>query len=77
MTTGDTSPWDASEFIATLINRLGQIVDQRAAELGVSPEILATRGELKAMVMNGSETAAQRGWRREEIGERLLAALSR
>ena len=60
-----------------LINRLGQIVDQRAADLGVSPEILATRSELKAMVMNGSETAAQRGWRREEIGERLLAALSR
>jgi len=60
-----------------LINRLGQIVDQRAAELGVSPEILATRGELKAMVMTGSETAAQRGWRRGEIGERLLTALAR
>jgi len=60
-----------------LINRLGQIVDQRAAEIAVSPEILATRGELKAMVMNGSETAAQRGWRRQEIGERLLAALTR
>jgi ribonuclease D len=60
-----------------LINRLSLIVDQRASELTVSSEILATRGELKAMVMSGAETAALRGWRRAEIGERLLAELNK
>jgi ribonuclease D len=60
-----------------LIERLGKIVDARAAELGLSAEILAPRGELKAMVMGNRDTQVQRaGWRRAEIGERLLAALN-
>ena len=60
-----------------LIERLAQIVDARAVELGVSAEILAPRGELKAIVMGNRETQALRGgWRRAEIGERLIAALN-
>jgi len=63
-----------------VIERLGKIVDARAAELNVSPEILAPRGELKALGMaprTGSlrETNALKGWRRQEIGTRLLEAL--
>jgi ribonuclease D len=63
-----------------VIERLGKIVDARAAELNVSPEILAPRGELKNLGM-GTRGAAQRetnalkGWRREEIGTRLLEAI--
>jgi ribonuclease D len=63
-----------------LIERLGKIVDARAAELNVSAEILAPRGELKALAM-GSRTAPPReshalaGWRRVEIGTRLLEAI--
>jgi len=56
--------------------RLGAIVDARAAELGVSAEILAPRGELKALAMGKRGLHAQMGWRRAEIGERLLAALA-
>jgi ribonuclease D len=60
-----------------LVERLGKIVDARAAELGLSAEILAPRGELKAIVMGNRETLALRGgWRHAEIGERLLAALN-
>jgi ribonuclease D len=63
-----------------IIERLGKIVDARAAELNVSPEILAPRGELKAMAMGTRagaqrDTNALRGWRREEIGTRLLEAI--
>jgi ribonuclease D len=63
-----------------VIERLGEIVDARAAELNVSPEILAPRGELKALGMGARagarrETNALRGWRREEIGTRLLEAI--
>ena len=63
-----------------IIERLGKVVDARAAELNVSPEILAPRGELKALGMGTRagaqrETNALKGWRREEIGTRLLEAI--
>jgi ribonuclease D len=55
--------------------RLGKIVDARAAELRVSAELLAPRGELKALSLGRRDTDALTGWRRREIGERLLAVL--
>jgi ribonuclease D len=58
-----------------VIDRLGEIVDARAAELEVSAEILAPRGELKALGMGSRDTHAMTGWRREEIGTRLLEAM--
>jgi ribonuclease D len=58
-----------------LIERLGKIVDARAAELEVNAEILAPRGELKSLGMGSRDTHALTGWRREEIGTRLLDAL--
>jgi ribonuclease D len=63
-----------------LIERLGKIVDSRAAELQVSAEILAPRGELKALAFRTRASAlrdvrALTGWRREEIGTRLLEAM--
>jgi ribonuclease D len=64
-----------------LIERLSKIVDARAAELNVNAEILAPRGELKALAMGRRSSAlrgshALTGWRREEIGNRLLDAIS-
>ena len=59
-----------------VIERLGKIVDARAAQLEVSAEILAPRGELKALAMGAQHTHALSGWRREEIGSRLLAAIA-
>jgi ribonuclease D len=58
-----------------LIDRWASVVDARAADLGVSAEILAPRGELKALAMGGREAPSLAGWRRGEIGERLLEAL--
>jgi ribonuclease D len=58
-----------------LIERLGKIVALRAAELGVSAEILAPRGELKALAMGKRDVHSLTGWRREEIGTRLLEAI--
>jgi ribonuclease D len=59
-----------------LIERLAKIVDARAAELEVSAELLAPRGELKALAMGKRDTHALAGWRREEIGVRLLNLLN-
>jgi ribonuclease D len=59
-----------------VIERLGKIVDACAAELEVSAEILAPRGELKSLGMGSRDTHALTGWRREAIGTRLLEAMS-
>jgi ribonuclease D len=58
-----------------LLERLIKVVDARAAELGVSAEVLAPRGELKALAMGRRDTHALKGWRGQEIGARLLATL--
>ena len=58
-----------------LLERLMKIVDARAAELQVSAEVLAPRGELKALAMGKRDTAALTGWREHEIGTRLRAAI--
>jgi ribonuclease D len=59
-----------------LIERLARIVDARAAELEVSAELLAPRGELKALGLGRRDTHALTGWRRGQIGERLLGMLA-
>jgi ribonuclease D len=74
----DTAP--AADMRPTLeqkavADRLAGVVDAHAAALAVSAEILATRGELKALAMGSRDVAALKGWRRAEIGERLLTAL--
>ena len=58
-----------------LIERLNSVVDARAKELELSAEVLAPRGELKALAMGRPATNALRGWRREQIGARLLECL--
>jgi ribonuclease D len=58
-----------------LIERLVKTVDARATELGVSAEVLAPRGELKALAMGQRQAHSLTGWRREEIGTRLLEHL--
>jgi ribonuclease D len=69
----DSRPTPAQK---ALLDRLIQTVDARAAELKVSPEILAPRGELKALAMGKRDSHALAGWRRQEIGTRLLDLIS-
>ncbi|HEY2783257.1 MAG TPA: ribonuclease D [Steroidobacteraceae bacterium] len=62
-----------------LLERLVKVVDARASELQVSAEVLAPRGEIKALAVahpgTPRDSRAFRGWRKEEIGTRLTAAL--
>lgn len=46
-----------------------------AAELGLQPEVLATRRELTALVRGERELPILSGWRRSIVGEPLLAVL--
>jgi ribonuclease D len=58
-----------------LMEKLNKVVDARAEELKVSAEVLATRGELKALALGRRDAPALSGWRRQEIGDRLLNVL--
>jgi ribonuclease D len=58
-----------------LIERLNKVVDARAAQLQISPELLAPRGEIKALAMGKRDLPALGGWRLEEIGTALLNVL--
>jgi ribonuclease D len=46
-----------------------------AAELRIQPEILATRRELAALARGARQLPVLSGWRREVVGEKLLAVL--
>src|SRR5688572_19223647 len=59
--------------------RLQKVLQKRlmevAAGLVIQPEVLATRRELAALARGERDVPALRGWRREVVGEKLLAAL--
>jgi ribonuclease D len=60
--------------IQARVKRLAGIVQQRAADLGVATEILATRRELESIVRGETSAEVLQGWRREAVGVELLAA---
>jgi ribonuclease D len=62
------------ERIAT-IERLAQVARQVAGELQIAPELLVTRRQLERVADGDREASALNGWRREVVGESLLAAL--
>jgi ribonuclease D len=71
------APWQvpqrATPEQTRLVGQLQQRLRDVAATLGVSPEVLATRRDVEAMVFGRpEESPLMRGWRREVIGERLL-----
>lgn len=59
--------------------RLQKLLQKRlaeiATELGVQPEVLATRRELAALARHDLDVPSLRGWRRSAVGERLLAVM--
>ena len=58
-----------------LVKKLGALNQTIAADLGLSPEVLATRRDLELLADGRRDVGVLRGWRRNVIGERMLAAL--
>ncbi len=56
------------------VKQLAAIVQQRATDLGLASEILATRRELEGIVRGETDADVLQGWRREVVGAELLAA---
>jgi ribonuclease D len=57
------------------VKRLGVVLQQKAAELSITPEILGTRRELEALARGNQEVDVLRGWRRAVLGDALLGAV--
>jgi ribonuclease D len=57
------------------VRRLAELTQQTGRELGIAPEILATRREMERLVAGARDEGPLAGWRRAVIGERLLGAL--
>jgi ribonuclease D len=57
-----------------LVKKLGAVNQAVATQLGVSPELLATRRDLERLADGEEDIPALRGWRRAVIGEKLLEA---
>jgi ribonuclease D len=58
-----------------LVKKLGTLNQAIAAELGLSPEVLATRRDLELLADGRRDVGVLRGWRRNVVGDRMLAAL--
>ena len=58
----------------TLLKALQESVRQRAAQLGIEPEILATRRELAALALGAAPPHLQAGWRAAQLGDIAPAA---
>jgi ribonuclease D len=58
-----------------LVKKLGALNQAISADLGLSPEILATRRDLEQLADGREDVAVLKGWRRAVIGERMLAML--
>jgi ribonuclease D len=60
---------------AALVRKLSGISQTVAKELNLVPEVLATRRDLEQLAQGRRDGTLLRGWRRAQLGERLLAAL--
>jgi ribonuclease D len=58
-----------------LVKKLGALNQTVAADLGLSPEVLATRRDLELLAEGRRDVGVLRGWRRDVVGTRMLAAL--
>jgi len=56
------------------IQKLSGIVRETAQELKIAPELLATRRDITGIVNGHEDSRVLKGWRKEVIGDRLLAS---
>jgi ribonuclease D len=71
----DSEPIDKKKLML-----LKKTVDNRATELGISPELLSRRRDLESLLRTARRGAAElpefmKGWREEVIGHTLLEAV--
>jgi len=58
-----------------LVKRLADVAAEAAKGLEINAEVLATRRELEKLAAGKKDVSLLRGWRKDVVGEKLLAAL--
>jgi len=58
-----------------LVKKLADVASEVAKGLEINSEVLATRRELEKLAAGKRDVSLLRGWRKEVVGEKLLAAL--
>ena len=58
-----------------LVKRLADVAGDVAKGLEINAEVLATRRELEKLAAGKQDISLLRGWRKDVVGDRLLAAL--
>jgi ribonuclease D len=61
--------------LLALVKRLADISAEVAKGLEINAEVLSTRRELEKLAAGKRDVSLLRGWRKEVVGEKLLAAL--
>lgn len=64
-----------SESQKATLRSMQKLVADTAAALDIAAEVIAPRKELSAAMLGDRDLRVFRGWRREQIGERLLGVL--
>ena len=75
--TGDYAPpRPPDESQKALLKEMQRLVAERAADLGLAAETLASKRDLSAEILHGADTSkVLQGWRRQLIGDQLLQML--
>lgn len=60
---------------SALVKKLAAMNQAVAAELGITPEVLAPRRDLERLADGNEDIPALQGWRRAVIGEKLLGSI--
>ncbi len=69
-------PRPPNEAQKGLLKAMQDEVNRSAAEFGIAPEIIAPKRELSAIIIAGNrDSRVLNGWRRDVIGDKLLALL--
>jgi ribonuclease D len=68
-------PQKPNERQKAVLKKMQQQVSDTAEALGLATELIAPKKELSAAMLGSRELRIFRGWRREQVGERLLKLL--
>lgn len=68
-------PQRPGETQKATVKKMQKVVSDTAAALDLAAEIIAPRKELSAAMLGDRDLRVFRGWRRKQIGERLLEIL--
>lgn len=69
-------PQKPNERQKAILKKMQELVSDTARELGLAAELIAPKKELSSALLGSRDLRIFRGWRREQVGQRLLETLA-